>query len=195
MNDTELDRLLDAWEAPAPTQSLREGLKARLPQPKRRTLPVRLRWGLVTLFASAALTVAIAQTGDSHADFVMHAVHHVYAGLTLMVESHRAAFLRSAIRQSNPKIYIDGRPAAPLEYRGGSTLAVHIPGEGVYFVMLFRQMDLLSSFQGFSGYKLAGSFHGHIIEFEAGGKQVRIECGSSIDENMPVFIKPAGEAN
>lgn len=189
MNDTDLDRLLDTWKAPAPAQSLRDGLRARFPRSERRTFPVRLRWGLATLFASAALTAAIAQTGNSHGDFVMHAVHHIYGGLTLMVESHRAAFLRSAIRQSQPKVYIDGQPAAPPEYRGGSTVVVKIPGEGVYAVLLFRHMDLLSPFQGFSGWTKAGIFHHNIIEFEAGDKQVRIECGSSIDEDMPVFVK------
>jgi hypothetical protein len=64
MNETELDALLDSWDAPAPPPSLRRGLVAALPAPRRGVFGVPLRWVLAV--AGVALCAALgAGTFDS----------------------------------------------------------------------------------------------------------------------------------
>lgn len=59
MNDTELDQLLDVWQAPAAPPSMRRGLAACLPAPSRRVLGLRPRWLAMGAAACvAALCVA-----------------------------------------------------------------------------------------------------------------------------------------
>src|SRR5262245_2607451 len=57
MNDTELDELLDTWNAPSPREPFRENLRAEL-APTRRRSPRRFlgRWKLAT---AAALVIAV----------------------------------------------------------------------------------------------------------------------------------------
>ena len=186
MNDTELDRLLDAWEAPAPAQSLRDGLRARFPRTERTRFVRPLKWGLAGL-CMLGLTLAIGQTAESHGDFVMGAVTHVYEGLAMMVDAHRAAFITAEIRQFQPKVYVDGRLAGPLEYVHGSSFRVSVPG-GIYGVVLFRIPKYVQEGSHWA-YVEAGRMHGNLIEFDAGGHHVRIECNKTIvDDNRPVFI-------
>lgn len=61
MNEAELDRLLDMWEAPAPPASLRRGLVAALPVQRRTVLGVPLRWVLVV--AAGAICAALGAAG------------------------------------------------------------------------------------------------------------------------------------
>lgn len=186
MNDTELDRLLSTWESPAPPKSMRDRLRARFPRAERRGFARPLKWGLIAL-CSLGLTFAIAQTGNAHGDAVMHIVDHVYGVVVYTVDMHRAAFLRNDIRQSQPKVYVDEQLAGPLEYRGGATLAVRMPGDGVYVVSTVRYLDRFAG-KG-QGWVESGRIHGNLIEFEAGGHQVRIECNRSIfDGERPVLV-------
>ena len=188
MNDTELDQLLDTWKAPAPTPSLGGRLRARFPRAERTQFPRPLRWGLVTLLGAAALTVAVAQTGESHADVVMHMVNHVYTVLVFTMDSHRAPFIRNEIRQSQPRVYVDGQLVDPLEYRGGATLVVHVPRDGAYAATWIRYVDRFAPGLR-QGWVEAGRIHDNVVEFEAGGKQVRIECKRPIiDGERPVFV-------
>jgi len=56
-----------------------------------------------------------------------------------------------------------------------------VPGEGVYSII---------SIPGLTGWVEAGHIHGNVIEFQAGGKQVRIECNRLlVDSDPPVFTK------
>lgn len=57
MSEAELDQLLDVWTAPAPAPSMRRGLIAALPAPRRRVLGVPLRWALA--LAGGALCAAL----------------------------------------------------------------------------------------------------------------------------------------
>lgn len=187
MNDNELDRLLNAWEAPAPPELMRQRLRARFPRAERTQFAGPLKWALVGL-CSLGLTIAIAQTGESHGDVVMHMVDHVYTVFIFTVDGHRASLIRNEIRQSQPKVYVDGQPAGPLEYRGGATLVVHMPEGGVYAISTVRYMDRFSPGRG-QGWVEAGHIRGNLIEFAAGAHQVRIVCNSSIvDGERPVFV-------
>jgi len=190
MNDTELDRLLNSWDAPAPPSSMRDRLRARFPRTERIHLGRPLKWGLATLCAAAALTVAAAQTGEHHGDIVMHMVDHVYGLVVFTVDQHRAPSIRNEIRRSQPTVYIDGNLAGPLEYRGGATLVVHAPGDsGVYMVSFVRFIDRYYRNKNSPDWMEAGSVHGNVIEFQAGDEKVRIECNRSIiDGERPVFV-------
>ena len=60
-------------------------------------------------------------------------------------------------------------------------MAVQVPGEGVYWITFFRRR--------LTGWVEAGRIHGSVIEFQADGKQVRIECSRPIvDSDRPVFV-------
>ena len=189
MNDTELDRLLNTWSAPASPAIDAGAPPGALPRVERPGFARPLKWALVGL-CSLGLTIAIAQTGESHGDALLRAVHLHIRGLVMMVDAHRASLITAAIRQSQPKVYVDGELAAPLGYGNSSTLRVDVPGDGVYYALFFSYFTQLAEPGRPTGWVEAGSIHGNVIEFQAGGKQVRIECNQSIvDGERPVFVR------
>ena len=184
MNDTELDRLLNAWEAPAPPPSLREGLQARFPRRERRSFVRPMKWVLVVAVASATLAIGVGQSGAERWDFhLVRALNRLYEGLVLGLEARRASATVARIRQAAPRVYVDGQLAPPLGYANASSLVVQIPGEGVYSVLLFHP-------PGLTGWDEAGHIHDHVIEFQVSGRQVRIDCDRAIvDSEAPVWVR------
>lgn len=184
MNDTELDRLLNAWEAPAPPPSLRKGLKARFPRGERRRFVRPMKWVLAAAVVCATLAIGLGQGGAERWDFhFVRALNRLYEGLVQGLEARRAVGIVARIRQSAPKVYVDGQLAAPLEFAAASRMDVQVPGEGVYSVLLFHPA-------GLTGWDEAGRMHDHVIEFQAHGRQVRIECDQAIvDSEEPVFVR------
>ena len=183
MNDAELDQLLAAWEAPAAPPSLRNGLKARFPRAERRSFVHPLRWVLVIVAASLTFAIAMEQTGENPWGFglvrALHGLHdHLWGGL----QAWRATSIAAQIRQSEPKVYVDGELVGPLEYGPAATMNVQVPGEGLYSITAYRgRLD---------GWVRAGHIHGNVIEFQAGSKQVRIECNQPIiDSDRPVLAR------
>lgn len=183
MNDTELDRLLDTWEAPAPPLSLREGLRAGFPRAERRSFARPLRWVLVIAIASATLAIGMEQSGQNSWNFgLVRAFNRVYESVIEGFEAWRATAIVARIRQSEPKVYVDGQLAAPLEYGHAATMDVRVPGEGVYSIIAYPAR--------LTGWVEAGRIHANTIEFQAGGKQVRIECTQPIVESdRPVLAR------
>jgi hypothetical protein len=184
MNDTELDRLLDSWKAPAPPPSLREDLRARFPRAERWGFARPMRWGLATVVACVALAFGMAQSSDqSWGSGIRDFMNQVYERLREGIEVRQAASILAQIRQSDPKVYVDGRLVAPLEYGPADSMNVEVPGEGVYSIIVYRLAHLETS-----GWVQAGIIHGSMIEFQVGGKQVRIECNKPIvNSDHPVF--------
>jgi hypothetical protein len=182
MNDTELDLLLDTWEAPLPAPSLRAGLRARFPRPEPRRSTRPLRWVLAIAVASATLAIGMEQSGTNPWDFrLVRAVNRLYEDFVQALEAWRASGLVARIRQSDPKVYVDGRQVGPLGYGHAATMEVQVPGEGRYSII---------SFPGLTGWIEAGHIHGSVIEFQAGSKHVRIECNKPIvDSDRPVFAR------
>jgi len=180
MNDTELDRLLDSWDAPVPPPSLRAGLHARFPRPEPQRFTRPLRWTLIIAVASATLAIGMEQSGNNPWDFrLVRTVNRLYEDFMNMLESWRARSLVARIRQSEPRVYVDGLRVGPLEYGPATRIDVQVPGEGVYSII---------SFPGLTGWVEAGHIHGNVIEFQAGSKQVRIECNQPIvDSDRPIF--------
>ena len=187
MNDTELDRWLDTWEAPAPPPSLREGVRERFPRAEPRRFVRPLGWVLVIIVASAALAIGEQSAADPWDFRLVRVVNQFYQHLMEAFEAHRATYLRDQIRQSQPMVYVNGQLAAPLQYGPAATMDVQVPGEGVYSIVSYP-MRRHREDGGLTGWVEAGRIHGNVIEFQAGGKQVRIECDKPIvDSDRPVF--------
>ena len=194
MNDQEMDRLLDAWQAPEPAPSLRDGLSARFPRAERIGFVRPLKWALAALVVcialTAALTVGEAQSSDGPSDFaVVRVLYRAYEHLMWIRDTHRAPGVIAKIRDSDPKVYINGLPAAPLQYGPAATLDVEVPGDGVYSVALYRVGERRMENGRLTGWVEAGGIRGNAIEFTAGSSQVRIECNQPImDSDRPVFV-------
>jgi hypothetical protein len=193
MNDAELNQMLDSWEAPAPAASLREGLLDRFPRAEPRRFGRKLVWALATVAASLVLVIGLGQGADYSSDFPMlrfigDFYNHILDGFDL----HQMHGLMVRIEQSSPRVSVDGQPAAPLVYGPGTAMSVEVPGGGTYkFISVRRREEFLLSRGGTpAGWVDAGHIHGSMIEFEAGGKQVRIECNQPIaDSDRVVFVR------
>jgi hypothetical protein len=182
MNDKELDQLLDSWEAPPPPRSLREGLRARFPRAERRRIAHPFRWILAIAAASATLAIGMEGGGASPWNFrIGQTLVGWYEAFMFGVEMHHVAYTVGQIRDSEPKVYINGALGQPVEFKHATRMDVNVPGEGVFSVMLVP---------GIKGFTEAGTIHDNVIEFQAGTKQVRIECNSPIvHSERPVFTR------
>ena len=174
MNEQELDRLLDAWQPPAPPASMRTRLQDRFPRRSPRRFRRSLRW--LVLVAAGGITLAIAME-DTSRPFA-----HFYDTLVQTLETWRVTGIRNRIRQRDPRVFVDGQPAPPLEYSRAATLVVQVPEEGTY-VITFLSREL-------RGWVEAGRIHHNVIEFQAGDRHVRIECNRTVvDSDRPVFVR------
>lgn len=175
MNDSELDTLLGAWEAPAPSKTLRSALRARFPR-EPRAFRFRPRWVLAAAVLSFTLAIAAGQGGGDLLGELTSAFHLQPVRETFMrwVGPWQAHAIFKRILDSDPKVYIDGefQPNAQLRTWHAATMWIDLPGEGPYLFSTYRDAEgpLLR----------AGGIHGNVIEFRAGAKQVRIECSSAI---------------
>jgi len=191
MNDTELDRLLDTWEAPAPPPSLREGVRGRFPGAEPRRFARPLGWALVSVVVfvvvSAALATGMEQSETNPWDFQLVSVlNRFYQHLVGAFETHRATYLRDQIRQSQPKVYVNGQLGPPLQYGTAASMDVQVPGEGVYSIVSYPMPSHRADGE-LTGWVEAGRIHGNVIEFQAGSNRVRIECDKPIVDSRPVF--------
>ena len=104
-------------------------------------------------------------------------------------EAERATGIVAKIRQSNPRVYVNGELAGPLEYGAAGSMKVHV-AEGVYSVMLYQYMQQENAEGRPTGWLEAGHMHGNLIEFEAGSQRVRIECDEDlVERDRGVFIR------
>jgi hypothetical protein len=188
MNDTELNRLLDTWDAPAPPSSLREGLRARFPRAERRRFGRPLGWVLAITVASVTLAIGMAQSEENPRDFrIVRVLNQLYDHFLEGLEAWRATSIVAQIRQSEPKVYVDGQLVAPLKFGPAARMDVQVPGDGVYSVISYP-MPSHQADGRLTGWVEAGHIHGNVIEFQAGSRQVRIECDKPIaDSDHPVF--------
>ena len=179
MTDTELDDLLDAWKAPAAAASLRAGLRDRFPRGERRRPGAPLRWALVAVVAaSATLAVATDQRPGS-LEFLALPLRRLYFAV---VETRLEAAIMTRIRDSNPQVSVDGRPAPPPRYVRGASILLDVPGDGAYMIVLFHPQK--------GGWSRSGRIHGNTLEFQAGGRQVRIVCNQPlVDADRAVFTR------
>ncbi len=186
MNDSELDRLLDAWQAPAPPARLRREIRERFPHAERRGIRHRARWLLAIAAATAALAVGMEQSGGALADSsVVRLLGDFCDHIMQALEAHRMAAMVWWIRQSEPRTFVDGKPAPPIEFRHPTVFDVQIPGDGIYFIAI--------SGRALQGWQQAGRIHGSTIEFQAGIHHVVIQCSHPLTSSeMPVLVRRRG---
>lgn len=182
MNDIELDRLLDSWRAPEPPAGLRSGLRARFPRAERRRIGRPLRWVAAVAVASVVLAVGMAQTASDLAPYdILSVVRGWYDAFRFGFEAHRYGALAIQIRDSHPRVTIDGQPAV-LEYREGMVFQLDVPGDGAYLVT--------AGDFGEKGWTRAGRIDGSALRFDAGAHHVIVECGEPLMiSDAPVFVR------
>jgi hypothetical protein len=183
MTDNELDQLLNRWRAPAASSGLRERVLERFPQCERRSFWRPLRWALPIAAALCMIALGTAQSGHP-LENLANGVQGLIAGVHQFVGSHWAAHVLSAVRNSHPKVYVDGQLLSETEYGGrGATMWVQVPGEGKYVIALHSAL--------MGGLALpAGRFRGRDLEFHAGGRVVRMEWGPTLGFGVerPVYV-------
>jgi hypothetical protein len=178
MNDTELDQLLNTWEAPMPPRTLRSDLRDRFPRAERRWFGRPLRWVLVGIVACATLAIGTEQGSGRPFGWLFERLRGFYESFMYGVGGYQAAAVRNQIRASNPQVYVDGHLAGPIIYKGGATLWVDVPGDRAYGVSTYHDKN----------WPEAGRVHDNLLEFQAGGHQVRIVCDKPVVESdLPVY--------
>lgn len=194
MNDTELDPLLETWSAPAPPESLRDGLRARLSRGARRASPRSLRWAFAVCLALLALGAALARNSENRWDLpIVQFLNEVYGKFIQGRQAQRAAGIAQAIRDSDPKMYVDGQLAAPPDYAHAVALDMQVPGDGEYSITFYSFVARQTADGRPTGWVEAGRIHDNVIEFQAGARRVRIECNKQIvDQDRPVFVLHRG---
>jgi hypothetical protein len=185
MTENELDQLLNRWKAPAPSPRLRARVLGRLPQRAPRDFGRLLRWGLAMAAVLCLLAIGSAQTGHGMLESVGDGINRLHKNTINWIGDLWVGHIADAFRHSKPKIYVDGELRSDAEF-GGSGIGVwlRMPGEGKYYIALRRTV-----FEGAVPPR-AGLFDGHVLEFEAGGKSVRIESSGTygFHERLPVYV-------
>ena len=192
MNDAELDRLLDTWQAPGPGPALRERVRAATVRERgihfTRTLsnaPLRSRlgWLFAIGVAVAALTVAMGQSVDSSAGSrIAQALGEFWGHLADAFQAHRVAALSNQIRESDLQVFIDGKPASALTFRHSTVFDLQVPGDGVYSITFWPKP--------LSGWTRTGQIKETYIEFEAGAHHVVITGNRRLlISDCPVLVR------
>ncbi|MCU1233516.1 MAG: hypothetical protein JWP63_1483 [Candidatus Solibacter sp.] len=188
MNDQELDEALNRWKAPATPTPLRARVLADYPRGERRgrrDLGRLLRWSLAMAAVLGVLAIASAQSGGGALENLGEGINRLHMNTINWIHDLWVGHIASAFRNSHPRIYVDGELRSDAEF-GGSGVGVwlRLPGEGKYLVALRRTV-----FEGPAPPR-AGRFDGHVLEFKAGERTVRIESTGTFGfhERLPVYV-------
>jgi len=183
MNDQELDQVLNRWKTPAPSAALRGRVLDRFPRRKRLGFGRPLLWAAAMAVLLAMLAVGMEQVSQGSLENLSREAH-VYSQRTKRwFEQMWLAHMVHAFRNSELKVYVDGELRNDVVIGGSSGgLTVKVPGEGKYF--------LAFHLDGFKGAYTPGRFGGHTLEFDAGGRAVRIESSGSFGfgDPRPVYM-------
>jgi hypothetical protein len=186
MTDTELDQVLDRWEAPLPSPGLRARVLRNVPQPERRRGVRPLRWVLAIAVASCLLAIGMGQTGHTAVENLAGQLHTYRERLGRLANQLWVGHILAAFRDSHLKFYVDGELRADATFGGsGEGWWLRTPGEGKYYLTLSRFV-----FEGPVPPR-AGRFDGHVLEFQSGGRVVRIESDDTFGfglERLPVYV-------
>lgn len=185
MNDTELDRLLDAWQAPMPLPSMRIEVRNRFPRSERRGFRRPLRWALAIALASVTLAVATEQSADTSWGGVFAPLRRLFNGIVEGIEARQASAMMQQARLADPRVYVDGElQTNPPAFGHAGSVQVQVPGDGLYWLMLFRPSEIVAGQWG-----QTGKLHGNILEFQAGKRHVRIVFDKSLaNSDWPVYV-------
>jgi hypothetical protein len=185
MTDKELDQALNRWKTPAPSPALRARVLDRFPHREPRGFWRPLRWAVAVAVVSGMLALGTEQAShgalDNLENVVLQHGYAVHQWFDHMWISHIVLFFGN----SNLKIHVNGELQTDATFGssgGGGWL--RIPGEGKYYVAFTRQ-----SIEG-PVPAPAGRFDGHVLEFQAGGRSVRIESNHTygFGGERPVYV-------
>jgi hypothetical protein len=185
MTDTELDQLLNRWQAPLPSSGLRTRVLLNVPQPERRGFPRSLRWVLAIAVTSCVLAIGMEQAGHPPIADLARRVQNVTQGLSNWVGGLWMSYTVASFRDSHLKIYINGELRGDATF-GGSAQGcwLRVPGAGKYYlVMTSRVFERVVP-------PPAGRFDGHVLDFQGERTTVRIESDGTFGGGMdqPVYF-------
>jgi hypothetical protein len=183
MTDIELDELLNCWQTPAPSASLRARVLAGVRRRERRAMGRTLRWSIGLAAATCVLAVGLQSAGGGTLDSVAGGVNRLVTGVGNWLEDLAMAHVMHAFRNSGLKVYVDGAEESGASTGGGQgTIWVRMPGEGRYLML----MKLTDGAKPVS----VGKFDGHAVEFTAGGRAIRIESPGryGFGGERPVYV-------
>uniref|UniRef100_Q01Y80 Uncharacterized protein n=1 Tax=Solibacter usitatus (strain Ellin6076) TaxID=234267 RepID=Q01Y80_SOLUE len=185
MNDHELDQALNRWKAPEPSRGFRSRVLARFPTRERPNFSRLLRWALAMAAVLCMLAIGAAQSGKGTLENLGDGLYQLHNNTINWIGDMWVGHIMAAFRNSNPKIYVDGELRPDVEF-GGSGVGVwfRLPGEGKYLVALRRTI-----IEGPVPPR-AGVFDGHALDFQAGGRHVRIESHGTygFHEHLPLYV-------
>jgi hypothetical protein len=158
---------------------------------------------LAIAVVSCTVVIGTEQRGVNPSDFrFVRTVNRLYGNLVdatpralripwlfESLEAWLATSMVSQIRQSEPKVYVDGQLVAPLVYGPAASMTVYVPGQGKYSIIFYRRFEV-GEWRALklTGWLEGGRIHDNLIEFRVDSKQVRIECNKPIvDADRPVF--------
>ena len=185
MNDHELHEALNRWTTPAPPPGLRARVLAAFPQRALRDFGRLLRWGLAMAAVLGILAIGSAQKGGGALENLGSGINRLHVDTINWIADLWVGHIGQAFRNSNPKIYVDGELRTDAEF-GGSGVGVwlRLPEDGKYYIALRR-----TAFQGPIPPR-SGRFDGHVLEFVAGARSVRIESRHTygFHERLPIYV-------
>ena len=185
MNDHELDQALNRWKAPEPSHGFRARVLAGFPRRERPNYSRLIRWGLAMAAVLCMLAIGAAQGGRGALENLGDGVYQLHANAINWIGDLWVGHIAQAFRNSNPKVYVDGELRTDAEFgSSGVTAWVRVPGEGKYYVALRR-----TAIEGPAPPR-AGVFDGHALDFQAGGRHVRIESSHTygFHEHLPLYV-------
>ena len=185
MNDNELDQVLNRWRTPEPSRGLRARVLAGFPRRERLSFGRPLRWAAALAVVLCLLAIGTAQSGGGTLENIGDGLNRLHMNTINWIGDVWVGHIAGAFRKSNPSIYVDGELRSDVEFGGSGVGAwVRIPGEGKYLLGLRR-----TAFEGKVPPR-AGHFDGHVLEFQAGGRAVRIESTGTygFHEQLPIYV-------
>jgi len=186
MTDNELDRILNRWQAAQPSSGFRGRVLDNFPFSVRRTFKRPIRWALAIAAASGVLAIGMERNGHWSIEDLAAQVQGYPVRVMTWVGRAWVGHVLAGFRDSQLKIYVDGELRTDAEFGGGGEgWWVRVPGEGKYLLAMSRLM-----FEGPVPPR-SGQFDGHVLEFQSGGRAVRIESDGTFGfglEHLPVYV-------
>jgi hypothetical protein len=166
MNDEELDRALNGWKAPAASRELRTRVLAAFPRRQWLSFGRPLQWAAALAMLVCMLGLGMEQASHGSLDSFAAGVRKTTEDVEAWFDRMWIAHIVMAFGNSDLKVYVDGEARTDVVVGGShGALWVQLPGEGRYYLRL----------NGFRGPGVPGRFDGHALEFQAGGRAVKVE--------------------
>ena len=186
LTDRELDRALDEWKSLAPSPALRARVLAAFPRQEPRGFWRPLRWAAAIAVGCCMIAIATGQTSAGVLDRFATGVRQTTTSVEEWFDQMYIAHVILFYKDSHPRIYVDGELQTGAVFGGSAAGAwLRVPGEGKYYIALTR-----SVIEG-PVPAPSGRFDGRLLEFQTGGRSVRIESTGryGFGGERPVWVR------